>query len=75
MTGVRERDREKEKEAEREGESAAAKQRFKEKSKDITDVRENYIKRWRWMAMTGVNTDKEVIKNTGGEVGRDSSGD
>lgn len=44
-------------------------------SKDFTDVGGNGIKRWRWMGMKGVDRDKDVIKNTGGEEGRDSSGD
>ncbi len=72
MTGVRQKDREKK--AEREGESAEEKQ-FKEKSKDITDIRENCFKKGRWMAMMGVEIDKEVIKNTGREEGRDIGGD
>ena len=57
MTGVRERDREKEKETEREGESADITRRLKRKVKVL-----NCIKRWRWMATMGVDTDKEVIK-------------
>ena len=32
-------------------------------------------KRRRWVAAMGVDTDKELIKSTGREAGRDSSGD
>lgn len=71
MTGVRDGGRE----TEREGESAEVNSEFKEKNNYFSDVGENCIKMCRWMGMEGVERDKEEVKNTGSEEGRDSSGD